>query len=307
MNTYYSFPLKSAWFIIILLLMGLACNFSSTTVDHEGTAQALQATEQALDAKLTQAVAASIATRPAERSSSEKAPTATQTATATSNGNVQATTTAQALHVLQTANAQNKQATADAYANQQNQAQLPANSPTVVFEVINDSVYTICRIYFSSPQSDEWLMEDAIDVNIPPDYQQSFNVQSAAYDLRVDDCSGFSIEEYYEIQIPAYHTWVVTGDEPLCGDGYCGDFEHAGNCPQDCGSANSVCGDGYCDWDEDMYSCSADCGYCGDDYCGDFENAGNCPQDCGDYDGPLCGDGYCGDFENPGNCPQDCP
>ena len=31
-------------------------------------------------------------------------------------------------------------------------------------------------------------------------------------------------------------TETETETEPLCGDGYCGDFENPGNCPQDCGS-----------------------------------------------------------------------
>jgi hypothetical protein len=312
MNTRFSFPLKLALLLAGLLILGLACNFSTTTTDNQGTAQALQTTNQALEIKMTDAAAHS---------------SSVQSANQTPNVNAQATTTAQALHILQTANALSAKATSDAYAAQSNQQSQGAGSAsdntnaaaTVSFDVINQSAATICRIYFSPPQEGQWLQQDAVDVNIPPDYQQSLNVQSGEYDLRVEDCSGASIEEYYNIQIPTYHTWVVAGDsstggqEPLCGDGYCEDFEHPGNCPQDCDDDDGpLCGDGYCGDFENPGNCPQDCGsddgpLCGDGYCGDFENSGNCPQDCDDYDGPLCGDGYCGDFENPGNCPQDCP
>ncbi len=107
----------------------------------------------------------------------------------------------------------------------------------------------------------------------------------------------------------------ISSVEPLCGDGSCGDFEHSGNCPQDCGQPEPepLCGDGYCGDFEHSGNCPQDCGQpepeplCGDGYCGDFEHSGNCPQDCGQPEPePLCGDGYCGDFEHPGNCPQDC-
>ncbi len=88
----------------------------------------------------------------------------------------------------------------------------------------------------------------------------------------------------------------VEDNEPLCGNGVCGDFENSGNCPQDCGSSSET------DNVEPL---------CGNGVCGDFENPGNCPQDCGSSSEtgsiePLCGNGICGDFENPGNCPQDC-
>jgi hypothetical protein len=312
MNSQFSVPLKFGLLLVSLLIIGLACNFSTAPIDNQGTAQALQATNQALELKLTSAAASD---------------SSVQASTQTPNLNAQATTTAQALHLLQTANALSAKATSDAFyaqSNQQNQAgQAPSNSdssaPTVSFDVINQSAATICHIYFSPPQSDQWQLQDAVDTNIPPDYQQSFDVQSGEYDLRVDDCSGGGIEEYYNIHIPTYQTWVVSGDsstggqEPLCGDGYCGDFENPGNCPQDCGSSQEpLCGDGYCGDFENPGNCPQDCDsydgpLCGDGYCGDFENPGNCPQDCDDYDGPLCGDGYCGDFENPGNCPQDCP
>jgi len=103
--------------------------------------------------------------------------------------------------------------------------------------------------------------------------------------------------------------------EPLCGNGICGDFEHPGNCPQDCGSPDPepLCGDGFCGDFENSGNCPQDCGnpepepLCGDGFCGDFEHSGNCPQDCGNpQPEPLCGDGFCGDFEHAGNCPQDC-
>ena len=289
MNTHYSSPLKSAGLVIVLLLVGLGCNYSSATVNHDGTAQALQATEQALDAKLTQAAVESTATQSATQTATTDSQTATQTATATSNVNIQATTTALALHVLQTANAQNKQATAAAHAAQSPQQSSSNSVATVSFEVINESAYTLCQIYFSSPLSDEWMQQDAIAINIPPDYQQSFNIQPDKYDLRVEDCSGYSVEEYYNIDIPEYDTWYVTGetsrsDEPLCGDGYCGDFEHAGNCPQDCGSDDGP--------------------LCGDGYCGDFENSGNCPQDCGSTSS-VCGDAYCEWDEDMYSCSAD--
>jgi hypothetical protein len=284
MSTPKSFLLKSILLICILFLIGMACNFSATTNNAEAnaTAQARQATDQAINLKLTNA--------------SVSDPDAQATAAAQNSAN-QATVTAEALHILQTANALNAKATSDAYASQSNQQNAGGQSTTntssdVGFEVINQSAYTICRVYFSPPQASDWLVQDSLDTNIPPDYQQTFYVQPGDYDLRVDDCSGISIEEYFNVNIPAYDTWLVTGDastssEPLCGDGYCGDFENSGNCPQDCGSYDGP--------------------LCGDGNCGDFENSGNCPQDCGGYDGPLCGDGYCGDFENSGNCPQDCP
>jgi len=305
MKTSFSFPLKPALLMVFHFTVGLACNFSGATTNTEATAaaQALQATQQAIDIQLTNASASALDA---------------QATADTQNLNTQATATMQALYLLQTANALDAQATADAYYSQSNQQSQGGQNTTnttsdVVFEVINQSAYTICRIYFSPPQADEWLNSDSYETNIPPDYKKDFYVQPGEYDLRVDDCSGGSIEEYYNIHIPTYDSWLVTagssssGDEPLCGNGYCGDFENSGNCPQDCGSDVSVCGNGYCEWDETSYSCSADCGTCGDGYCGYFENSGNCPQDCGGYDGPLCGDGYCGDFENPGNCPQDCP
>jgi len=117
---------------------------------------------------------------------------------------------------------------------------------------------------------------------------------------------------------PSTNIDTDTEAEPLCGNGICGDFEHPGNCPEDCGEPDytgPLCGDGQCGDFENSGNCPEDCGepdytgpLCGDGQCGDFEHPGNCPEDCGEpeYTGPLCGDGQCGDFEHPGNCPEDC-
>lgn len=117
-------------------------------------------------------------------------------------------------------------------------------------------------------------------------------------------------------------------DCAFCPDGYCTGFENAGNCPQDCGTTVvAECGNGYCEEGEDAQSCGWDCAFCPDGYCTGYENSGNCPQDCGSsvssecgngycesgedaincgYDCGFCPDGYCTGFENSGNCPQDC-
>ena len=120
------------------------------------------------------------------------------------------------------------------------------------------------------------------------------------------------LEQKFDVFMESVRFLEQQANEPLCGNGVCGDFENPGNCPQDCGSPNEpLCGNGVCGDFENPGNCPQDCGspnepLCGNGVCGDFENPGNCPQDCGSPNEPLCGNGVCGDFENPGNCPQDC-
>jgi hypothetical protein len=120
------------------------------------------------------------------------------------------------------------------------------------------------------------------------------------------------LDPRFEAVLATITFFDIKEDEPLCGNGICGDFENPGNCPQDCSSSpEPLCGNGICGDFENPGNCPQDCSsspepLCGNGVCGDFENPGNCPQDCSSSPEPLCGNGVCGDFENPGNCPQDC-
>jgi len=97
---------------------------------------------------------------------------------------------------------------------------------------------------------------------------------------------------------------IVTGCEPVCGDGLC-ELEEEGRCASDC----SICGDGICDRGED---CERDCGddpepVCGNGRCESGETQFSCPADCTTTPPPTCdNDGVCESGETVTNCPYDC-
>lgn len=191
----------------------------------------------------------------------------------------------------------------------------PAASGSTTLELVNNSNVTICWVFMSLSTADswggDWLETDVIE----PGWTYTFTLPTGTWDLKADDCDNRTLDEQYAVVIDSPMTWTLSGmtggssSEPLCGDGFCGDFENAGNCPADCGgSSEPLCGDGFCGDFENGGNCPQDCAdfdFCGDAVCAAWERNNVCVADCG-YEGALCGNGVCGDFENPGNCPADC-
>jgi hypothetical protein len=112
-----------------------------------------------------------------------------------------------------------------------------AQTMTRDFYIINDSDFTICYVYFSLSGDTEWGY-DQLDNELvyPGESYVFYDVPHGTYDINLQDCDENLIYEEYEMNIPAVDTITIfnTNNEPLCGNGICGNYENPGNCPQDC-------------------------------------------------------------------------
>lgn len=187
--------------IFVLLISTLACsiNMEKNDPNHEATAAALNQTAVALSIQSTQAAAPP-----------------TQAA-------VQPTKPAQPV--------------------QPTQAAVPTmppadvQNPTTDFYIVNDSDFTICYLYFSHSSNTEWG-NDQLDDDLvyPGESYVLYDVPYGTYDVNLLDCDQYLLYEEYNLNVPAVDTVTIfnTNNEPLCGNGICGDYENPGNCPQDC-------------------------------------------------------------------------
>jgi len=188
-----------------------------------------------------------------------------------------------------------------------------ASNSGISLDLVNDTDTTICWVYLSPSTSDSWGGDWLGSSVIEPGQVFTFTLNAGTWDMTAEDCTSATLDTQYGVNVNGPLTWTLSGttggNEPLCGDGFCGDFENSGNCPQDCGNASEpLCGDGFCGDFENGGNCPADCydvDFCGDGICAAWERNNICVADCG-YEGGLCGNGVCGDFENSGNCPADC-
>ncbi len=109
------------------------------------------------------------------------------------------------------------------------------------FYIVNDSDFTICYVYFSLSANTEWGYDQLNNELVYPGESYVFyDVPHGTYDINLQDCDENLIYEEYELNVPGVDTLTIynTNNEPLCGNGICGDYENPGNCPEDC--ANSM-------------------------------------------------------------------
>ncbi len=124
-------------------------------------------------------------------------------------------------------------------------APLPTQAPldtapvyTSDFYIINDSDFTICYFYLSPTSAEDWGDDQLGDTTVLPGETFTLtDVPYDTYDLSARDCSDEVLYEEFSIDFPYVDQFTLSNsyDEPLCGNGVCGDFENPGNCPQDCG------------------------------------------------------------------------
>lgn len=191
--------------ILALLLATLACSFSDgdSQGDQEATAFALETTATVLSLQSTQA----------------------------------------ALEAQQQAASQPTQA--PPVQQQPTQAPPPTQAPvvndpvyTADFYINNDSDFTICYFYLSPVEASDWGVDQLEDATVFPGETFTINdVPYGTYDMSARDCDDSVLHEEYNVEFPLYDQFNLFNsvDEPLCGNGVCGDFENPGNCPEDCG------------------------------------------------------------------------
>lgn len=85
--------------------------------------------------------------------------------------------------------------------------------PTASMDVKNQSGWLICAVYLSPTDLSEWgASQLGRGETIPVGGMYSISdIPRGDYDLRAEDCSGNAIEEAYNVDLRASHTWEVTG------------------------------------------------------------------------------------------------
>lgn len=198
--------------VFVLLISTLACSFSSNNnnTSHEATAAALNQTAVALSVQATQLAEQQNQNNPAkpvEQQPTKPAPPA-----------------------------------------QPPQVAAPTQPPPTDvqndsnnFYIVNDSDFTICYFYLSLSSNSDWGVDQLEDNLVyPGETFTLYDVPYGTYDLNAQDCDNNLLYEEYNVSFPPNDTVTLfnVNNEPLCGNGVCGDFENPGNCPQDCGNAS---------------------------------------------------------------------
>ncbi len=127
---------------------------------------------------------------------------------------------------------------------QPTQAPAPTNPPaadeqnsTTDFYLVNDSEFTVCYFYFSLSSNSDWGGDQLNNELVYPGESYTlYDVPYGTYDLTLQDCDQNLLYEEYNLNLPTVDTVTIynVNNEPLCGNGVCGDYENPGNCPEDC-------------------------------------------------------------------------
>ena len=279
---------KSGFLTLIFILVGFSCSFYPNTSDVDGTVQVLQITQQAIDLQLTQvasndaditdntSVQTEIATAPTRKAEislgeeyrSEEGGFAFRRIP---NYSVESLPGGYTTMLAPNAdpffgpviefNTENYDFSSTVEQSFEELKQLYSEGNTISFvnkrEITVDGKSGIVADFSGAVENEE-IVGRLVVVKISSTKEFEM-IGGAPREKWID------LDNLFDSVLSTVTFFNTKENDPLCGNGICGDFENPGNCPQDCGSSNET------NNNEPL---------CGNGICGDFENPGNCPQDC---------------------------